>query len=148
MRTFILVALFGITTSGCVPLQEDEELSPDEVASVEEAVVAGCSITASAPVLAKCNPNDTSNSIIGRSTVTCTTAQSSIKVTTTLQKISVSPFILWNKDFTCTSSNTIDRLPPKTCSSFVCAPVTSGSYNTFGNSSQTGISAASGTRTF
>ena len=149
MRTFILVALFGITISGCVPLQEDEEQNPDELASTEEALVAGCTITASAPVSGTCRINGVDVSgIIGKATVNCTTAQTSITVTTTLQKISVSPKLIWNNPFTCTSANTVGHVNPKTCFSTACTAFASGSYNTFGNSSQTGISGASATSTF
>jgi hypothetical protein len=142
MRTFILVALLGITTWGCVPLQDDEGLSPNEVSSVEEAVVAGCSIAASAPVQGTCNINGVNvNGIIGKATVTCTTTQSSVTVTATLQKISGSTVLQrWNHDNTCSNV--------KTCFSTACTSFASGSYNTFGNSSHTGISGASGTSNF
>ena len=140
MRAFILIALFGITVSGCVPLQDDEELSPDELSSVEEAVVAGCSITASKPVQGTCILDNcvSVSGILGKATVTCTTAQTSITVTATLQKISVSPKQIWNKDFTCTSANTFDHLNPKTCFATACTAFASGSYNTFGSSAHTG----------
>jgi hypothetical protein len=142
MRAFILIALFGITVSGCVQPQEDEELSPDELSSVEEAVVAGCSITASKPVQGTCNINGVNvNGIIGKATVSCTTTQSSITVTATLQKISGSTVLQrWNHGFTCSNV--------KTCFSFACTSFASGSYNTFGSSAHTGISGASPTATF
>jgi hypothetical protein len=142
MRTFILVALFGITTSGCVPLQDDEGLNPDEVASVEAAVVAGCTITPSAPVSGTCRINNVDVSgIIGKATVSCTTTQSSITVTATLQKISGSTVLqIWNHNNTCSNV--------KTCFSTACTSFASGSYNTFGNSAHTGISGASGTSNF
>jgi hypothetical protein len=144
MRAFILIALFGITVSGCVQLQEDEELSPDELSSVEEAVVAGCSITASKPVQGTCNVNGVNvNGIIGKATVSCTTTQSRITVTATLQKISAdgqSVLDRWNHDTSCGNV--------KTCFSFACTSFASGSYNTFGSSAHTGISGASPTATF
>lgn len=139
MRAFTWLALFGIAISGCGQLNDDEELNPSDLASVEEASVAGCSITASTPFIGKCNPGDTFNSIVGKATVNCTTAQSSIKVTATLQKVSNNTVLkIWNNDFTCTSANTIDHLPPRWCFSNACTSVVSGSYNTFGSSPQGG----------
>jgi hypothetical protein len=148
MRSFITVAVLGILILGCGQLTDDEELNSDDLSSIEEAVVAGCSIVASTPYLAKCNSGDTVNSIIGKATVTCTTAQSSIYVATTLQKFSGNTVLgTWNRDFTCNKWNTSDGLNPKTCFVYACAPYSSGNYKTFGSSPQGG-STVSPTKTF
>lgn len=132
--------IFALTLSGCASgevMEQDDEDQEEDVTSAAAPAVAGCSTTVGDPYTGYRKVNGVNKLVaIAKATVTCSSAQSSLSVTATIQKSGGQPS--WSASNTCT----IQQYPGLTsCWVEAWYSYSSGTWTAFGSSPQGGTAA-------